>query len=111
MFANPNDQDPIDREHEMNLLRQALKQLEKKGMVIVVWMEKQTRDKLQQYIQEAPWHIFHFVGYGRYESKNNEGQIALATNKDQTDWIGAKQIADVFTNCSSLRLIILDACE
>src|SRR5260221_5785051 len=111
MIANPNDQDPIDREHEMSLVRKALKDLEKKGLVRITWIEEQTRSKLQEYIREAPWHIFHFIGYGRYEPKNNEGQIALATNTDQTDWISAQQIADLFTDCSSWRMIILDACE
>lgn len=111
MIANPNDQDPIDREHEMSIVRQALKDLEKKGLVKITWIEKQTSDVLQQYIQEAPWHIFYFIGHGRYEHKNSEGQFAFVTNNDQTDWISAKQIADMFKDCSSLRLMILDACE
>src|SRR6202035_2895825 len=54
---------------------------------------------------------FHFIGHGGFDSRADEGLIALNDDQGQAVYLTATQVALLLTDHRSLRLVVLNACE
>src|SRR3712207_9001905 len=61
-----------DVENEKRLVEDAIKDLRAKGLVDLQWGEGQTSEDLQQAMWGRPWHVFHFIGHGRFDAKDRK---------------------------------------
>ncbi len=77
MVASPLDLDPLDVEQEKRCVNEAIEVLQERGLVELTWLEGQTWNDLQQAMWDGPWHVFHFIGHGDFDSASDEGRIAL----------------------------------
>src|SRR5579885_1930124 len=111
MTANPSDMDELDVAREQERVREALKTLEEAGQVELTWLKGQTWEDLQEAMWGGPWHIFHFIGHGGFDTRREEGVIALADERGKAHLLNATQLALLLTNHPSLRMVILNACE
>ena len=110
MIASPSDQDVLDVEREKERMRRALKDLEAHGLVQLEWLPGQTWRDLQRAMRVGgPWHIFHFIGHGGFGQ--GEGVLALADENGKTHLLSATQLGYLLANHTSLRLVVLNACE
>ncbi|MFF1713957.1 CHAT domain-containing protein [Streptomyces sp. NPDC058268] len=128
MVARPEDQDPLAVRAEQRLLREALSDLVAQGRVELGWTEGQTwrdlREALRRDARSAPvqgvlqpggarreWHVLHFIGHGGYDTRAQEGALALAGEQGGTYLLSAGQLAMLVAGHPSLRLAVLNACE
>lgn len=111
MLASPNDQDPLNIAREKERINQALAPLEARGLLKLHWLEGQTWRELHRALQGGPWHVFHFIGHGGFDSKSGEGVLALAGEQGKTELLHATQLARLLANHGFVRLAVLNACE
>jgi pSer/pThr/pTyr-binding forkhead associated (FHA) protein len=111
MVASPSDLDPLDIQHEKELIDEALKDLKAARLVRLKWLEGQTWEDLQQAMWGGPWHIFHFIGHGGFNPATNEGVLALANKQGTMHLLSAPELGLLLADHKSLRLALLNACE
>ncbi len=111
MAVSPSNLDELDIEREKQRVEQAVKKLQEKGLLELVWLEGQTWRDLQRIIRRGPWHIFHFIGHGRFDRLSDEGQIALTDDNGEAQFLSATQLGRFLADHHPLRLVLLNSCE
>jgi formylglycine-generating enzyme required for sulfatase activity len=111
MCASPAGLPELEIEREKGRLEKATAPLQRRGRVEIHWLEGQTWRDLQRALRSGPWHVFHFVGHGRFDPVSGEGQLALADEAGRLCPLGATPLARLLADHRSLRLVFLNACE
>lgn len=111
MVASPDDLPPLNVEREKQRVERAIEPLRERGAVEITWLETGTWQELQRMMRKGPWHVFHFVGHGRYDTNLEEGTLALVGKTGETDNLTATQMGRLLADHPSLRLVLLNACE
>jgi hypothetical protein len=114
MIANPGgDWHKLDSERERHRIDEALKDLQKSGLVDFRWVPGDTSDKLLALLRSGSWHVFHFIGHGgisRDDEGNPEGFIVLADERGKAVHVPASRLKYPLA-LRSLRLAVLNCCE
>lgn len=115
LLADPTDMPVrLDVEQERDRVTAALRSLQERGLVELTWLEGSNWRDLQRTMRAAHdgWHIFHFIGHGGYDSLRDEGYIVLNDDDGSSHQLYASQLARLLARQrSSLRLVLLNACE
>ncbi len=111
MMVSPSDLQPLDLENEKHRVEEATKDLQKKGLVELTWLEGKTWRDLQKAMRGGPWHIFHFIGHGAFDRNAGEGLIFLEDEDGASYRLSATQLGRLLADHPSLRLALLNACE
>lgn len=111
MIASPQNLTSLDIENERKRIERAIKDLRARGSVSLTWLRGQTWQDLQQAMRRGPWHIFHFVGHGGFDSETDEGLIALTNSEGQAQHFTATHLARLLADHGPLRLVVLNSCE
>lgn len=111
MVASPNNLQKLDIEGEKQRVENALSSLQQRGLAQLTWLTGQTWRDLQRAMRAGPWHIFHFIGHGGFDTDNDEGLIALVGEQEQAHFLEASHLGQLLANHSSLRLVLLNVCE
>jgi len=115
MVADPLDMPMrLDIASEQRRVSEAVRSLEERGLVELVWMEGHTWRDLQRVMRSATgsWHILHFIGHGGFDEVRNEGFIVLNNDDGTAHRLYASQLARLLARQrSSLRLVLLNACD
>lgn len=59
----------------------------------------------------VPYHLFHFLGHGRFETEDGNGVLCFETESARIDPVDSLRLSAILRRCSSLRLVVLNACE
>jgi tetratricopeptide (TPR) repeat protein len=111
MVASPKDQPSLDIEREKQRVERAIQGLQARGLVELEWLTGQTWRDLQRAMWGGPWHIFHFIGHGGFDTSTDEGFIALADSAGQTHCLSATRLGRLLADHQALRLVLLNSCE
>ncbi|MHB1024383.1 MAG: CHAT domain-containing protein [Desulfobacteria bacterium] len=111
MIASPSDLPALDVEREKQRMEEAIRDLRTAGMVDLIWLEGQTWRILMTAMKKGPWHVFHFIGHGGFDSITDEGIIALSNEKGQSDLQSATKLGRLLADHHTLRLAVLNSCE
>lgn len=113
MVASPRAADlpALEVETERERLERALQPLQRRGLAELTWLENGSWRTLQRKLRQGPWHIFHFVGHGRYNAAAGEGELAFETEARELELLGAERLATLLADHRPLRLALLNACE
>lgn len=111
MIASPRGPIPLDVEDEKRRVERATQDLQTHGLVDLTWLAGQTWRHLQRAMRRGPWHVFHFIGHGGFDSNTDEGFISLADEKGRTRHLSATQVGRLLADHQSLRLVLLNSCE
>lgn len=111
MIASPDDSTPLDIEREKYILQKAFKDLEAKGLVTIRLLPSGTWRQLLEASWEDSWHIFHFIGHGGFNTKQDEGFIILEDDNGESLPLPANQLASLLADHTTTRLVILNTCE
>ena len=109
MTASPLDLQPLDVAHEKELLQGAVAKMN--GQIELVWTSGESWRDLQESLQQGPWHIFHFIGHGRFDDAAAEGALALTDAQGRADLRNTLEVSRLVADHSALRLVVLNACE
>lgn len=111
MVATPSDLDRLDVAHEQVRIERALEYRLERGDVEIEWVQGQTWEALQRALDRGPWHVFHFIGHGGFDSATGEGLLAFCDERGATQRLSATLLGRLFSGYPSLRLAFLNACE
>ena len=111
VVAAPRDLPALDVTQEQARIGRALASLQAGGQVNLTWLAEPTVRALQRALRAGPWHIFHFVGHGGFDSASDEGFVVLTNDTGQSQPLFATQLARLLADQRSLRLVLLNACE
>src|SRR5829696_350846 len=71
-----------------------------------------TRDQLLDLVPALRPDVVQFMGHGRYDDREEEGQIALVDETGRADWVGDAVLADLFGDVGVMpRLVYLHSCS
>jgi outer membrane protein assembly factor BamD (BamD/ComL family) len=111
MIVSPRDLPSLDVAREKQRVETALGDLQKQRLIDLKWLEGQTWRDLQRAMRSGPWHIFHFIGHGGFDSNADEGVIALADETGCAQRMLATELGRLLADHRSLRLVLLNSCE
>ena len=112
MAANPEDRASLHVDREKAYLQDAIRDLEKQGLVQLHWVQGATKDDLQRSTRQGAWHVFHFIGHGGFDRQANQGVIVCEDPNKRSHHLTAGQLAMLLSGPSSqLRLVVLNCCE
>lgn len=111
MAARPDDRAPLAVRAEREWLGRALSELRRQELIHVEWTAGPTWRDLRTALHGGTWHAFHFIGHGGFDPDGAEGTLALADDDGGTYHLGAEDLAMLLARRTSLRLVVLNACE
>jgi WD40 repeat protein len=111
IISSPKDLPELDIEREKQRLEKAIKGLRANGLVELTWMSGRTWYDLQRVMRKGPWHILHFIGHGGFDTRTEEGLIALENEEGKAHLLSATQLGRLLADHRSLRLLVLNSCE
>ena len=111
MLSNPSDVDCLDIEREWGKLKEAVKDLEERKMLVVERMDKATLGELLGRLRKKEYHVFHFVGHGSFDPQTQESVLALEDDNGRKRLVSGPELGIYLRDEPSLRLVILNACE
>lgn len=111
MIANPSDYVALDVKLEWRLLKQALKDLEERGLLIVDHLRSATLPALQQQLRQADYHIFHFIGHGGFDTHAEDGILLLEDENGKSRAVSGQYLGILLHDAKTMRLAFLNTCE
>ena len=110
MIASPTDLHPLDTEREKRRMEQSLARLTQAGQIELVWVNGGHWRDLQQALWHGPWHVFHYIGHGGFDTRIDEGVLAFEGADGRMQPMRARDLADLLTSERHLRFAFLNAC-
>ena len=112
MVADPTDFTRLNVEREWTTVRQAVADLEQRGLLVIERLASGSFAALQQKLRRTPYHILHFVGHGLYDKQTKEGMLVFEDSNGRGRPVSGREIGTLLHDyTSSLRLVVLNACE
>ncbi len=108
VVSQPEDLGPVIADPVID----QIKKLQEKLPIELEIHRETTLDSLVDKIQEVQPNVVHFIGHGRFNREEGQGQIALLAFNNNADWCADSQFASVFSQVSPKpRLVFLHLCE
>jgi len=112
MIAAPTDLRHLDVSAEQERIETALDDLIQAGRVALDWLPNGSWNALQTALNQHSYHVFHFIGHGRFDSHIGEGVLAFTRESDEhAQYMSATVVARFLEQARTLRLAFLNACE
>jgi YVTN family beta-propeller protein len=111
LIASPADRAALDTAAERERLENALQDLRATNRVELHWAEGESWRALQHELRKGPWHLFHFVGHGGFDTALGEGVIALVDDTGRSELVSATNLGRLLGDHQPMRLAVLNACE
>ena len=112
MISSPEGFPPLNVEEEWDKLKNALEPLIKQRLVVLERLKKPTLTELQHALRRNEFHIFHFIGHGKFVARKQDGVILLEEEEDGRGRpVSGQYLGILLHDHQSLRLVVLNACE
>jgi hypothetical protein len=114
MVACPRNLPVLVVEDEQKKIAAAIGHLVEAGMVEIEWVKGQSWQSLDGFLRDSKkdWHIFHFIGHGKFDPQKGEGWIAMVNDTDgNSQPMSGEDLGRLFARYPSIRLAVLNTCE
>jgi hypothetical protein len=111
LISSPSDYPRLDVKREVAKMREALGELEQRGLVAVETLEDASLAELQKRLRAGQYHIFHFVGHGGFDAQAQDGVLVLEDAGERGRRVSAQFLGTLLHDHRPLRLAVLNACE
>ncbi len=113
MISSPEGFPPLQVEEEWKKLTAALQPLIARGMIVLERLNRPTLADLQKALRRDDFHIFHFVGHGKFITYRQDGVLLLEEdlNERRGRPVSGQYLGILLHDHPSLRLVLLNACE
>lgn len=110
VVSAPNDLPLLDGDSEWRKLDNALEELQGRDLVRLDRLSKADIGRLDSAVAAVQPHVVHFIGHGEIDEVDAAPCLLFeATNGDSVKVYG-EDLAVVFQECASLRLVVLNSC-
>jgi hypothetical protein len=112
MISSPKDSHwlPLDVEREWSLLDEALGRPQEEGLVIIEQLAA-NMGALRQRLRREEFHVFHFVGHGRYRQDWRDGVLIMEDRSGRPHEVTGEELGGLLSESGQTRLAVLNACE
>ena len=110
MISSPSDCPPLDVEQEWSLLTGALAEQQTSGQVIIERLAANMAE-LRRRLRRGEFHVFHFVGHGRYRSDWGNGVLIMEDRNGRSHEVPGDELGSLLSEYDQTRLAVLNACE
>jgi hypothetical protein len=115
VLSNPEGAPKLDVEGELRKLQDAINRLEVGHQIVLDPLYKPTSKALNKRLHEHrtsdPYHVFHFIGHGVFDSSSNEGKLLLESATGGVSAFSAEELGEILATHHSIRLAVINACE
>jgi hypothetical protein len=111
LIASPTDFYPLDVEAEWTRLQEALNDLQQAGRVLLERAPNGNVAELQRRLRRGTYHVFHYIGHGRYDPQAQDGLLALEGPNGRGEPICGADLGALLHDHRTLRLALLNSCE
>jgi CHAT domain/WD domain, G-beta repeat len=112
LVASPRGLPRLDVDAEKSHLAEALAGPIAEGLIELVWAPEATWPGIHAQLLAGPWHVLHFVGHGDYDTRTDEGVLALVGADGRADLVEADRLADLLGEAQPTpRLVVLNSCS
>ncbi len=111
MIAQHGGYQPLDVESEWEKLQESVQGLRESGRLSLVRMPIGNLAELQRCLRGSEYHIFHFIGHGRFDDQSGDGQLVMEGRNGQGVPVSGQTLAQRLGDHRSLRLVVLNSCE
>lgn len=111
MISSPQDQPRLDVEREWEKLQEALRDLQRRKLVVLEKLEEATLPALQKLLRRTECHIFHFIGHGDFDQQRQDGVLIFEDAEEQGRPVSGQELGTLLHDHGPLRLAVLNACE
>ncbi len=112
LVASPRGLPSLDVEAEKDHLAEALAEPVAEGLVEVVWVPEATWEGVHAQLLAGEWHVLHFVGHSDYDTRTDEGVLALVGADGRADLVDARRLADLLGEAQPTpQLVVLNSCS
>ncbi|MCD4670507.1 MAG: CHAT domain-containing protein [Actinomycetia bacterium] len=111
MISSPRDYPSLDVNREWDKLKEALCDLEQKGLVKLEMLESATLSTLQHQLLKDEYHVFHFIGHGGFDKRTQDGVLILEDDEGYGCLVNGQKLGTILHDERTLRLVVLNACE
>ncbi len=108
VVANPRGSASLDLSRERRLIQDACGARE---LLEIVPLPKATPSALRQALLSRQFHVLHFMGHGHFDWHTGNGELLFENDNGEPHPISAKVLARLLQDASSLRLVVLNACN
>ena len=115
LVSKPNDAAHLQVDLEWEQLQEALADLTRAGQVKLDLLTSASLQALENRLQQAadaqqPYHVFHFIGHGDFNSAKREGGLLFADEQGRSHPVTG-EILGLSLRAYDLRLAVINACE
>lgn len=112
MIASPSDLPPLAVDREEQLLRATTADLVGRHQLELTVLRgaDASLSALQMALLE-PYHVFHFIGHGGFDTETQHGVLALERPDGTAHRVDGGQLATLLHDAKLLQLAVLNACE
>jgi hypothetical protein len=111
LISSPRNLPPLDVDREWENLREALSGIASENLVYIERLDTPRLSRLDRYLRREPCHILHFIGHGEFNNERGSGELYFEDERGRSTAVTAEQLATALGDHSSVRLVILNACE
>ena len=111
MISSPQGYPPLDVEREWAQLQKALSPLEQRGLLKLRRTDDASLSALQSYLRQKEVHILHFIGHGRFDPGQKDGQLLFEDENGGGRPLSGQYLGALLGDHNPLRLVVLNACE
>ena len=111
MVSNPKEYEPLEVEREWQNLKDAVGDLEKRGLVSLHRLEAATLESLLRKLRTGEFHIFHFIGHGGFDRQSEDGVLVLEDGYRGSRLVSGRYLGTILHDHRPMRMAILNACE
>ncbi len=112
LIASPRGLAQLDVDAEKDHLAEALAGPVAEGLVEVTWVPEATWDGVHARLLAGQWHVLHFIGHGAYDTRTDQGVLALVGRDGRADIVEASRLVDLLSEAQpNPRLVVLNSCS
>jgi len=112
MISSPEGFPELNVDEEWTKLENAFAPLIKRGLVVLERLQRPTLGELQKALRRDQFHIFHFIGHGKFVVHRQDGVLLM---EDELNGRGrpvsGQYLGVLLHDHSSMRMVVLNACE
>lgn len=110
LVAGPTGAAPLDTETERSQIVTTLEALQTGGRIVVDHLEPATLGALVAHLEHTRYQVLHFIGHGFFDRERG-GALVLEDEQGGEQKVSAEHAAALLRAHTSLRLVVLNACE
>jgi formylglycine-generating enzyme required for sulfatase activity len=112
MISSPEGLPQLNVEDEWNKLESAFAPLIDRGLVVLERLERPTLGELQKALRRDHFHIFHFIGHGKFVVHRQDGVLLMEEEVNGRGRpVSGQYLGILLHDHQWLRMVVLNSCE